>query len=152
MKIRPYAREDWPAVYRLARMMHDESPVYREVSFAPEAIEEIERSILAGNLVCFVADGSEGIVGFFIGGLIPYFFSREFFAYDLALYVDPDLRGASGAALRLFVAFREWAKASGARQIRIGVSTGIAHHKYGSFMRKMGLQPCGEMYSLNLVP
>lgn len=152
MIVRPYAREDWPAVFRLARMMHDESPAYRVVSFAPEALEQLEQGIFAGQLVCFVAEGSDGVVGFFLGGLTPYFFSKETFAYDLALYVDPEYRGASGAALRLVVAFREWARLSNARELRIGVTTGITHEKYGSFMQKLGLHPIGEMYAQNLVP
>lgn len=152
MIVRPYRETDWPSMYRFARMMHDESPVYRGISFSDEAIEAIERGVLQGQYVCLVAERENEILGFFIGGLTPFFFSKEYFAYDLAMFVDPSCRGGAGIALKLFTEFVTWANKSGAKEIRVASTTGVNTEQYGKFMRKLGLVPCGTLYSRQLVP
>ena len=152
MIVRQYRRTDWPSMFRLARTMHDESPIYRDIVFSPEAVEGIERGVLSGQFVCFVAERDDEILGFFIGGLTPFFFSTEYFAYDLALFVDPACRGGAGIALKLVTEFIAWSNKSGAREIRIASTTGVNTEQYGKFMRKLGLVPCGTFFSRQLVP
>jgi GNAT superfamily N-acetyltransferase len=152
MIVRQNKKTDWPSMYRLARTMHDESPAYRDISFSPEAIEAIEQGILLGQFVCFIAERDDEILGFFIGGLTPFFFSKEFFAFDLALFVDPAARGGAGVALKLVTEFITWANKSGAREIRVASTTGVNTEQYSSFMKKLGLVPCGIFYGRQLVP
>ena len=152
MIVRQYKKTDWPSMFRLARMMHDESPIYRNISFSPEAIEGIEQAIFSGQFVCFVAERNDEILGFFIGGLTPFFFSKEYFAFDLALYVDPACRGGAGIALKLVTEFVTWANKSGAVEIRVASTTGVNTEQYGKFMQKLGLVPCGTFYARQLVP
>jgi hypothetical protein len=152
MIVRQYKKTDWPSMYRLARTMHDESPAYRDISFSPEAIEAIEQGIFLGQFVCFIAERDDEILGFFIGGLTPFFFSKEFFAYDVAFFVDPACRGGAGVALKLFTEFIAWSNKSGAKEIRVCTTTGVNTEQYGKFMKKLGLVPAGTFFARQLVP
>jgi hypothetical protein len=69
------------------------------------------------------------IAGAVLGVADEHFFTREKYAADLFLHVRPQFRrGLLGGliATRLWRAFRAWAEAQVARQIRLGATTGIS--------------------------
>jgi hypothetical protein len=86
-----------------------------------------------------------------LGCITEYYFSRERFAVEMFLYVAPALRRslASGRIARqLYERFRDWALSHEIREIRTGVSTGIAVEATHRFYVGMGMKHSGEIYSL----
>jgi len=131
MDVRLMVADDFKAVMGMARMMHQESPTFRDRAFN-------ERKLLALGQCCVdeptlmcglvVEHPAHGLTGFFIGAMQDYYFGNDLQACDLALYVLPTQRGTK-AGLLLIRAYERWAVAQGACEISLGVSTGIADRR-----------------------
>lgn len=140
--------DDIPALLVLGRAMHAESR-FRTVRYVPERVEATLRAVLGGAGCIFVAERAGEIVGGFVGLLVPYYFSDEKCASDLAIFVRPDRRGGILAA-SLIHAYIDWAREQGVRHVEIGVSTGVHPEKTGALLERLGLKPQGGLYVMEL--
>lgn len=145
-RVRPAEPRDELAILAMLTAMHGEG-VYRTIpldrakltAFLTYAREDARHCIL-------VYEAADGVIdGCYIGHLNSYFFSNEVGAWDLIFYVRPARRG-SIVAMRLWQAFRAWAKANGARTIWPGGSTGVAPERTARFYRGVDLQPVGTVF------
>lgn len=135
--------DDLPALCALGRLMHEES------SFAPldydvECVKAtIARLLDNGQLVLVATDATGEVVGGVMGSVAQTWFGRDMVANDLALFVHPAQRGGLLAA-RLMRAFVAWARLAGAKQVRLGVTTGseAAQRLYEG----MGFRRCGAAF------
>lgn len=154
--IRAGQPDDLAQLIALSTRLRDESPSFRGIT-----IDEAKLSALymrgfdpKDTSVCvFVYERSGLLGGAVVGVQAEYFFSRERYAADLYLYVDPDLRRGlmSGViAKRLWERFRDWAAAAGLREVRNGVTTGIAVDTAHRFFTGVGMTHVGGMYALPL--
>lgn len=139
-----YARyEDIPALVRLGRAMHAESPRYRDCNFDERKIENEARFAIEGGgllgepRVLFVAEHNGELVGMFAGYLTHHWFGNDAIASDQVFYVAPEHRG-SFAAVRLLDAFEAWAVASGAKEIGPWISTEVAPEAVARFFERKG--------------
>lgn len=130
----------------MLRAMAQESPVYRVMPIDDRKLADyIAKVIRSNEHAVLLHEGPAGIDGIYIGMLVQQFFTFETTAMDVLFYVRPERRG-SRAAVRLFRAFKAWAKASGARAIQVGTMTGIDPTRTAKFYRGMGLDEIGGVY------
>lgn len=118
MRVRPYELSDFAVMCALGKMMHTESPVFRDFDFDPRSLLELSDALLGSELLhCVVAENQHGITGFMFG-VSPFFFGRDLYLYDTGFYVRPECRGGT-SAIRLLNYFMAWGKAKGAKQARL---------------------------------
>ena len=131
---------------RLGAAMWHESSVYGHMEQDVDLMIEHAYNVRADQESSFlnvaVLDGET--VGFFTGGLSPYGFHRQTFAYDRLFFVTPDKRGGR-AARALITAFEVWARQRGAARILLGITTGTRTDATEKFYNKMGYNTVGVL-------
>jgi GNAT superfamily N-acetyltransferase len=137
---------DAAVIDAMLRAMGRESPIYRAMPIDDRKLADyIARVIRGSDHAVLLHEGPAGIDGIFIGMLVQQFFTFETSAMDVLFYVRPERRG-SRAAVRLFRAFKAWAKSSDAKTIQVGTMTGIDPARTAKFYRGMGLNEIGGVY------
>lgn len=144
ISIRRATADDLPTLLAMASAMHAESPRYRDIEFAEDKLRELIQQLHDYPVSCIllVAESAGGIVGMLWGYLVEYFFSRELMATDQLLYVSPEHRRGR-TARRLVKAFEQWGAERGARNIQLGVSSGINNDGCAHFYERMGYHVTG---------
>jgi len=146
--IRPAEVTDIPRLIELGRLLHAISS-YSVLRFVPEQVEATLRRLIAGEGVVFVAERDGIVVGGFAGAVAQHWFSDELVAFDYSLFVDPQARNGITAA-KLVDAFIEWAKLRGARQVCMGITTGLHVERTARFYRALGLQDAGLLFRMEV--
>lgn len=82
--------------------------------------------------------------------LSTLFFSDVVLAQELAFYVHPASRGGP-AALKLLVAYRQWAEKQRAVEINVTMSSAIDIRGFDRLMGKLGFTCCGSNFTLQLM-
>lgn len=123
--VREVEPADLAGACHLGRMMQAEAPAYRDFPFEDARFSAWFALCLESPdwLGLVAVDESAGIVGFLAMGAMPMIFCSAVTVDDLAFFVHPQWRGTT-AAVRLIRAMEAWAKAKGAAQIRMGLTTG----------------------------
>ena len=145
MQLRLATSDDLADIARLGRLMHQES------SFAPldydvDRVKETIGCLIDKNQFVVVVEGTNGeIVGGMAGMVEQSWFGGDMIANDLALFLDPAVRGGR-LAFRLVAAWITWAKMAGAKQLRPGVVSGskAAEEMY----ERMGFQKTGATFCM----
>jgi GNAT superfamily N-acetyltransferase len=101
----------------------------------------IEKLLSMPTVLSLVAESKE-IIGFICGSLNEQFFTKQKFASDMALYVEPEYRGSS-AAFRLVKEFEKWAKEQGASHVWLGQSVGQNIDDTTKFYTRLGYTLAG---------
>lgn len=103
-------------------------------------VKVLEYYILSTDSLALLSFHNDKINGMLIASLEPFFFNkRETYATDLFFI-------SNGAGPRLWKKFKEWAFASGAKRIVMGVSSGDA--RAGQLLEALGMETTGGMYVL----
>ena len=122
----------------LGKMMHEESPIYRDLPFDVMKLKNLSSFIYESDLVrCLVAEKENKLIGMYIASVAPYWFSSSIMMIDTVLYVHPFHRGSS-AVPRMLRKMREWGKSMGAIKSSVGVSSGIDTERTVCFFEKLG--------------
>ena len=145
MQLRLATSDDLADIARLGRLMHQES------SFAPldydvDRVKETIGCLIDKNQFVVVVEDTNGeIVGGMAGMVEQSWFGGDMIANDLALFLDPAVRGGR-LAFRLVAAWITWAKMAGAKQLRPGVVSGskAAEEMY----ERMGFQKTGATFCM----
>jgi GNAT superfamily N-acetyltransferase len=134
------------AIVRLAQRMHAES-AFRDLPLVVAKVAATVNRCLTQPDTHFgmVAELDGEVIGFLGGALGTYPFCNEILAHDLGFYVASESR-RSTAAVRLLRAFFAWAKEKGAREVQLGVSSGVDVDRIGAFYERLGLRRMGGIY------
>jgi len=81
--------------------------------------------------------------------LTDYIFCDEPVVNDDLLFVKASHRGGT-VAIRMVRGLERWASARGAREVFLGVSTGIAVERTGRLYQRLGFRHVGGVYSKQL--
>lgn len=148
--IRSARSEDIPSLLQLGRRMHAESS-YRDLVFSERHLSGYLAMVLdtPSRYCILVAEDSERLTGFLAGYLEPFIFGPEMVAHDTAFFVEPAKRGST-TAKRLIETFRAWARSHGARELCLGISSGISTDRIGRFYERLGLSRTGHIYKQRL--
>ena len=150
MHVGPAHPLDTDAVMALCEQLHQES-VYRSLPFDRRKVADyISRVTLdPANRCLFVARIAGHARGMLAGYLDEYVFCDGRVAYDTVFYVEKRQRGSLMAKL-LITAFRDWAADRGAREVCLGVSSGINNDRVGRFYESLGFTCVGALYKQRL--
>jgi hypothetical protein len=143
---------DISATLDLCRSMHAESG-YSFLAFDEQKVASMINRYLTDSAAYFAylasrRDGKK--VGIMAGYLGTYVFSNAKQAIDQIFFVLPEFRG-SRAALVLHREFRAWAIKQGARELSIGVSTGVGVERSGRFLKRLGMNEVGANFKERLL-
>lgn len=142
--IRPATNEDVPRLIELGVVLHA-STSYAALDFNHDkAAAFLHSLIVSPNGVVFVSVHDDVIIGGMVGGLVDQWFNDDLIAYDYSLFVEPGRRQGIVAA-RLIAAFQEWARIKGAKQIYMGIGTGVGVEGTTRLYERMGLRVAGPL-------
>lgn len=149
MKIRPAKHTDLEAIEALGRRMHAESPRFSSLTYLDRKVwVMLENALNDARYFLHVAEHDDGtLLGGFLGFAAPHWCSDDLVACDLALFVDPCRRGGMAAA-RLVKEFIAWAKQCEAKQINLGISTGVHVEETAQLYRTIGLKQYGYLFEV----
>ncbi len=138
--IRNATLADIPWILHLVRAMWGESQ-YERLSFSENKIHQIvQNAIMSQNGIAVLSEN-----GFLIGGVKPHWASDDLVAYELGIYVTPEHRG-SFEAIRLIDAYVARARELGARQVSMGISTGVDIERTERFYGRLGFTRVGAKF------
>ena len=145
--IRPAVHDDVATIVQLGQQMHGESnywPVPYDIENTASFVHDLVDS-QDGFAYVSLRDGV--INGFMLGMAYPAWWSDGVnkVVGDFGLYVEPGSRHGT-VAVFLASAFKDWAKAQGAWQIRVGTSAGEAGQAANTIYRHLGFRHVGENF------
>lgn len=146
--IRVATHDDVPSLVALGQILHDTSS-YSALGYDPEKVARQVEALINGAGGVFVADRDGQVIGFIGGALTEHWFSGDKVAFDYSFFVHPQYRHGV-IAVRLVQAFEHWARASGAKQIRMGITTAINIEGTARLFKALGFENAGVLFSKEL--
>ena len=137
---------DIDRVMVVAKRMHEESR-YSRIPFEPSTVRDFLHQAYNGrsrNLMLISEIGGK-MCGFFMGVIVPYYFSSRIYAADMAWYMVPEHRGHPDS-IKMLKMFEKWAVESGVTEIQLGLGTEITTDQTRELYRKLGYE---EKYFLH---
>lgn len=149
MKLRAATLHDLDALHALGQAMHAESPRFSQLTYDAGKVDALLRNAVHDSryftLVAAEEDGE--IIGAFVGFMMEHWCSTDQVAQDISIFVRPDRRGGILAA-RLAKAFIYWAQDRGAKQIVLGISTGVKVEETAKLYKSLGLKQFGYLFEV----
>jgi len=146
--IRPAKHSDVPRLIELGNILHATSN-YASMNYCPEKSANFLHDLINGAGVVFVAEVGGEVVGGMAGGVTDQWFSNDLIAYDYSLFVEPSKRNGV-IAIRLIKTFQEWAKIKGAKQIHMGIGTGVNVEGTTRLYESQGLRNIGPLLMMEI--
>lgn len=146
--IRAATHADIPRLVELGTLLHDTS-TYAATSFNPDKVARFLGQLIDGLGVVFAAEVNGVVVGGFAGAITEQWFSDDLLAYDYSLFIEPSKRQGV-MALKLILAFQNWAKAKGAKHIHMGITTGINTEGTARLYTRLGFQYVGPLFTMEV--
>ncbi|MBD9459116.1 GNAT family N-acetyltransferase [Pseudomonas sp. PDM05] len=147
--IRPAKHSDVPRLIELGTLLHATTS-YSTMSFCPDKSAAFLHELINGQQgVAFVAEIRGEVVGGLVAGVIDQWFSNDLIAYDYTLFIDPSKRHGI-TAIRLIQAFKEWAKIKGAKQIYMGIGTGVSVEGTTELYQSQGFRNIGPLLMMEI--
>ncbi|MNO20209.1 hypothetical protein D3C76_99580 [compost metagenome] len=146
--IRPATHDDIPRLVELGALLHGTSS-YSNSSFNPQKVATLLGNLIDGQGVVFAAVVNGQVVGAFAGGVSEQWFSDDLLAYEYSIFIEPSKRHGV-IALKLVLAFQAWAKAKGAKEIHMGITTGISVEGTSRLYRRLGFTYVGPLFKMEV--
>ena len=96
-----------------------------------------------------VAEVRGEVVGGMAGAVTEQWFSNDLIAYDYSIFVEPSRRNGV-IAVRLIQTFQEWARIKGAKQIYMGIGTGVSVEGTTRLYESQGLRNIGPLLMMEI--
>ena len=146
--IRPAKHSDVPRLIELGTLLHATTS-YSTMSFCPDKSAAFLHELINGQGVVFVAEVRGEVVGGMAGAVTEQWFSNDLIAYDYSIFVEPSKRNGV-IAVRLIQTFKEWARIKGAKQIYMGVGTGVSVEGTTRLYESQGLRNIGPLLMMEI--
>lgn len=146
--IRPAKHSDVPRLIELGTLLHSITS-YSTMDFCPDKSAAFLHELINGQGVVFVAEVRGEVVGGMAGAVTDQWFSNDLIAYDYSLFVEPSKRNGV-IAVRLIQTFKEWARLKGAKQIYMGIGTGVSVEGTTRLYESQGLRNIGPLLMMEL--
>jgi len=145
LSIREAKKSDVNELFNLCIEMHKEG-IYQKIEINQEKLTNFLLSKInhKESLLLVLTDGDK-LVGLFIGDIVEYFFSSEKLALDTIFYIVKSKRKSFGA-IKLLVAYFDWANSHNVREICLSSTNGIEVEKIEKMYTKLGFYRVGIMY------
>lgn len=140
---------DVATIVQLGRQLHASS-AYASKGFSDAKANSVVAMIIDSETDCiFVAEDDQQIIGYFLGGSAYEWFSNDLLGFDYSVYVIPEKRNGR-AAIKLFKAFEDWARAKGIVRIQVGITTNINIEGNRRFYHFLGFEDGGVFFEKRL--
>jgi GNAT superfamily N-acetyltransferase len=146
--IRPAKHSDVPRLIELGTLLHATSS-YSTMNFCPDKSAAFLHELINGQGVVFVAEVRGEVVGGMAGAVAEQWFSNDLIAYDYSIFVEPSKRNGV-IAVRLIQTFQEWARIKGAKQIYMGIGTGVSVEGTTRLYESQGLRNIGPLLMMEI--
>lgn len=146
--IRPAKHSDVPRLIELGTLLHATSS-YSTMNFCPDKSAAFLHELINGQGVVFVAEVHGEVVGGMAGAVTEQWFSNDLIAYDYSIFVEPSKRNGV-IAVRLIQTFQEWARIKGAKQIYMGIGTGVSVEGTTRLYESQGLRNIGPLLMMEI--
>jgi len=146
--IRPAKHSDVPRLIELGTLLHATSS-YSTMNFCPDKSAAFLHELINGPGVVFVAEVRGEVVGGMAGAVTEQWFSNDLIAYDYSIFVEPSKRNGV-IAVRLIQTFKEWARIKGAKQIYMGIGTGVSVEGTTRLYESQGLRNIGPLLMMEI--
>lgn len=146
--IRPAKHSDVPRLIELGTLLHATTS-YSTMSFCPDKSAAFLHELINGQGVVFVAEVRGEVVGGMAGAVTEQWFSNDLIAYDYSIFVEPSKRNGV-IAVRLIQTFKEWARIKGAKQIYMGIGTGVSVEGTTRLYESQGLRNIGPLLMMEI--
>lgn len=144
--VEPATLEDVPRLAQMGEELHASSD-HRVLGFDRQKVERLLATLIADpNGVIFVSRRENVIVGAFAGAVVPNWFSDDLIGVDYSFFVLPDAR-KDMRGTTLILAFVRWCERRGARQVKVGITTGIEVESTSRLYRSLGFADAGVGFS-----
>lgn len=148
MEIRCLEYADIPETVELARKFVEESAFSRFQFSHEKMAANLSLAVTHPHIAfCHVVEHEGRLVGALVGYISEFFFGPDLIASDSGWFILPEYRG-SRSAVKLLKNFEKWAKANGAKEVAMGVSTDVSPEKTGALLQKLGYKHVGGNYKL----
>ena len=146
MEIRSLEYADIPETVELARKFVEESAFSRFQFSHEKMAANLSMAITHPHMAfCHVVEHDGRLVGALVGYINEFFFGHDLIASDSGWFILPEYRG-SRSAVKLLKNFEAWAKANGAKEVAMGISTDVSPEKTGALLQKLGYVHVGGNY------
>lgn len=140
MEVRRATIHDVKAILDYVTEYHEDSNLSDIPIDRVSLLRVVEHFIQHRDSLPLIAEAEGKIHGVLFGSLEPYFFnSKRMYATDLMFF-------SKGAGPQLWREFKDWAFATGADRILMGVSSG--DDRACQLLEVLGMEPTGGMYVL----
>lgn len=146
--IRAATPADIPRIIEMGITMHAKTSYSRFVYDHGKAATFLQEQI-AGDGVVFVAEVDGQVIGAMVGSIVDQWFNDDLIAYEYGVYVEPSRRNGF-VALRMIRAFVEWARIKGAKQVQMGICTGVNVDGISRLYESAGFRLLGPLYAMEL--
>lgn len=96
-----------------------------------------------------IAKDGDRVIGFIFDRMLLPEWSRQLYAQNMYIYVDPKYRGTI-IAKKLLKAGKDWADKMCACKYQVGVISGINTERTSGWFKKLGFSPLGAQFIINL--
>ena len=141
MGVRYAGHADVPAIRDLLMRLHANS-VCKDIEICDvSAVRALRRAVQDARLYLGVYERQQRITAALMGSCDEYWWSRATYATDLVFYSEN-----AGDGIRVAKHFVSWARQRGAKEITLGVSSGLAVERTEELYQRIGLNKIGGMY------
>ncbi|MFD1259789.1 GNAT family N-acetyltransferase [Entomomonas asaccharolytica] len=149
IKVREATLADVETIVALGKQLQ-QSSAYANKNFNDSKAKSVVAMMVNSETDnALVAEDEGQIIGYFLGGLTYEWFSDDLLGFDYSVYVVPAKRDGR-AAIKLFKAFEDWAKAKGVVAIHVGITTNINNEGNRRFYHFLGYQDGGRFFEKRL--
>ncbi len=148
MKVEVATADDAAEIAALGRLLHETSS-YSAIPYNEGKVADLMRSLANGDGAVFIVRKDGAIVGGIAGSVTPHWFSDELLGFEYSFFIEPGSRHGITAS-RLIAAFTGWCRLRGAKQVRMGITTGINEQRTAGLYRMIGFQDAGSLFKLEL--
>lgn len=146
--IRAATPADIPRIIEIGITLHA-TTAYASQPYVHEKAAAFLLQLIEGEGVVFVAEVDGQVIGAMAGGIVDQWFSHDLIAYDYSVFVLPSHRHGI-TALRLIKAFVAWARIKGAKQVQMGICTGVNVEGISRLYESAGFRLLGPLYAMEL--
>ncbi|WP_299969305.1 hypothetical protein [uncultured Roseobacter sp.] len=148
MRLREGSESDLPDLMRLAHEML-ESSEFRHFKPNSSKISNLFEFLLGDeDTLLLVATDGEWASGFFAAEIVPFIFSDELLAVDIAMF-SSSKSSKNLPISKISKAYLKWAKHRGASRVILSQSTGVEIEKYSRILSKLGFGRLGSIYGFD---
>ena len=146
--IREATRDDIERLVLLGSFMHRESERFEALAFDAQRLENTLATVIeSAQGFAWVAESRGLVVGGMVAMITPHWFSPDLTACDLALFMLPEHRGTMAPA-RLLNAYAAWARNQGAKQVLLGLMTGLHVEQTQALCERLGWRRAGVVMEI----